>query len=79
MNRRLDRLGAAPDLRAHAHRPASAARLPQWYPHRTFGTSVTNEARQRMIYRAALGAYEWALRQDKIDNRRIPIEGHPQA
>lgn len=30
-----------------------------------------------MIYRAALGAYEWALRQDKIDNRRIPIEGTP--
>ena len=42
---------------------------------RFFGTSVTNEARQRMIYRAALGAYEWALRQDKIDNRRILLYG----
>jgi hypothetical protein len=42
---------------------------------RFFGTSVTNEARQRMIYRAALGAYEWALRQDKIDNRRILFHG----
>jgi hypothetical protein len=42
---------------------------------RFFGTSVTNEARQRMIYRAALGAYEWALRHDKIDNRRILFHG----
>lgn len=42
---------------------------------RFFGTSVTNEARQRMIYRAALGAYEWALRQEKIDNRRILFHG----
>ncbi len=42
---------------------------------RFFATSVTNEARQRMIYRAALGAYEWALKQDKIDNRRILFHG----
>lgn len=42
---------------------------------RFFSTSVTNEARQRMIYRAALGAYEWALRQDKIDRRRILFHG----
>jgi len=42
---------------------------------RFFATSVTNEARQRMIYRAALGAYEWALGQDKIDNRRILFHG----
>lgn len=42
---------------------------------RFFATAVTNEARQRMIYRAALGAYEWALRQDKIDNRRILFHG----
>ncbi len=42
---------------------------------RFFATAMTNEARQRMIYRAALGAYEWALRQDKIDNRRILFHG----
>ena len=42
---------------------------------RFFATNVTNEARQRMIYLAALGAYEWALRQDKIDNRRILFHG----
>lgn len=42
---------------------------------RFFATSVTNEARQRMIYRAALGAYEWALRQDRFDNRRILFHG----
>ncbi len=42
---------------------------------RFFATSVTNEARQRMIYRAALGAYEWALRQDKVDTRRILFHG----
>lgn len=42
---------------------------------RFFSTSVTNEARQRMIYRAALGAYAWALRQDRIDNRRILFHG----
>ncbi len=42
---------------------------------RFFATAVTNEARQRMIYRAALGAYEWALRQDRIDRRRILFHG----
>ncbi|MEY2617435.1 MAG: hypothetical protein RL522_437 [Pseudomonadota bacterium] len=42
---------------------------------RFFASAVTNEARQRMIYRAALGAYEWALRQDKIDTRRILFHG----
>jgi hypothetical protein len=42
---------------------------------RFFATAMTNESRQRMIYRAALGAYEWALRQDKIDNRRILFHG----
>lgn len=28
-----------------------------------------------MIYRVALGAYEWALRNDKIDSRRILFHG----
>lgn len=42
---------------------------------RFFATNVTNEARQRMIFLAALGAYEWALRQDRIDNRRILFHG----
>lgn len=40
-----------------------------------FASKVSNEARQRMLYATALGAYEWALRQDKIDNRRILFHG----
>jgi len=42
---------------------------------RFFATSVTLEAKQRMIYQAALGAYEWAIQQEKIDNSRIFFHG----
>lgn len=46
----------------------------QGYPF--WGSQATNESRQRMIYKATLGAYEWALTQsDKIDNRAIFLQG----
>lgn len=37
--------------------------------------SVTNEARQRMIYTTALAAYRWALQRNDIDTRRIYLFG----
>ena len=37
--------------------------------------SVTNEARQRMIYSTALAAYRWALTRTDIDNSRIYLFG----
>ncbi len=37
--------------------------------------SVSNEARQRMIYTTALAAYRWALQRTDIDTRRIYIFG----
>ncbi len=37
--------------------------------------SVTNEARQRMIYTTALAAYRWALQRTDIDTRRIYLFG----
>lgn len=37
--------------------------------------SVTNEARQRMIYTTALAAYRWAIQRTDIDNRRIYLFG----
>lgn len=40
-----------------------------------FLTGATNESRQRMIFKAALGAYEWALQQSRIDPSRIFIHG----
>lgn len=40
-----------------------------------WATRATNESRQRMIYKAALGAYRWALTQDKIDATRIYLHG----
>jgi dienelactone hydrolase len=46
----------------------------QGYPF--WGSQATNESRQRMIYKAAKGAYEWALTQsDKIDTRSIFLQG----
>lgn len=46
----------------------------QGYPF--WGSQATNESRQRMIYKAAKGAYEWALTQsDKIDTRSIYLQG----
>lgn len=35
----------------------------------------TNEARQRMIYKVTLGAYEWALKRTDIDNNQIYFHG----
>lgn len=41
-----------------------------------FVTGVTNESRQRMIYKAAFTAYKWAIKQDDIiDTSRIFING----
>lgn len=37
--------------------------------------SVTNEARQRMIYATALAAYRWATQRTDIDARRIYLFG----
>ena len=37
-----------------------------------FVSGVSNESRQRMIYKAAFTAYQWAIQQgDKIDTSRI--------
>ena len=32
---------------------------------------VSNESRQRLIYKATLGAYKWAITNNKIDSTRI--------
>ncbi len=36
---------------------------------------MTNGARQRMIYRATLGAYRWVLASDKVDTSRVFFQG----
>lgn len=36
---------------------------------------MSNGGRQRMIYKATLGAYQWALKSDKVDTSRIFIQG----
>lgn len=36
---------------------------------------VSNDARQRMIYKTALGAYHWAVKKDGIDNKNIYFYG----
>lgn len=40
-----------------------------------FLTGATNESRQRMIFKATWGAYEWAIRQSSIDTTRIFVHG----
>lgn len=45
----------------------------QGYPF--FGSQVTNDARQRMIYKASLGALQWAAKHQEIDSRRIFLQG----
>ena len=40
-----------------------------------FLLGVTNESRQRMIFKATLGAYQWAKNQPQIDASRIYING----
>jgi dienelactone hydrolase len=36
---------------------------------------MSNGGRQRMIYKATLGAYRWALKSDKVDATKIFIQG----
>jgi poly(3-hydroxybutyrate) depolymerase len=46
----------------------------QGYPF--WGSQATNESRQRMIYKAALGAYQWSLTQsEKVDTSSIYLQG----
>jgi hypothetical protein len=40
-----------------------------------WASAATNESRQRMIYKAALGAYEWAIQSNKVDTRQIFFHG----
>ena len=40
-----------------------------------WASKASNEARQRMIYKAALGAYAWALKNPEIDNSQIYFHG----
>ena len=40
-----------------------------------WGFSVTNEARQRMIYATAFAAYKWAIQRDEIDTKRVYLFG----
>ena len=42
---------------------------------RFWAFSVSNEARQRMIYSTALAAYRWALQREDIDTSRIYLFG----
>jgi dienelactone hydrolase len=36
---------------------------------------MRNSARQRMIYKATLGAHQWVLKNDKVDTRNIFVQG----
>lgn len=36
---------------------------------------MSNGGRQRMIYKATLGAYRWVLKSDKVDTRKIFFQG----
>lgn len=36
---------------------------------------MRNSARQRMIFKATLGAYQWVLKNEKLDTRKIFIQG----
>ena len=40
-----------------------------------FLTGVTNESRQRMIFKATLGAYRWASTRPEVDTTRLFIHG----
>jgi dienelactone hydrolase len=40
-----------------------------------FVLGVTNESRQRMIFKATLGAYEWARKLQNVDTTRMYING----
>ncbi len=36
---------------------------------------MRNSARQRMIYKATVGAYQWVLKNDKVDVNKILVQG----
>ncbi len=36
---------------------------------------MRNSARQRMIYKATLGAYQWVLKNDKVDSSKVFVQG----
>jgi dienelactone hydrolase len=36
---------------------------------------MNNAGRQRMIYKATLGAYQWALKSDKVDTSKVFFQG----
>lgn len=40
-----------------------------------FASQVTNDARQRMIFKAMMGAYHWARKHPDIDTHRIFLQG----
>jgi len=40
-----------------------------------WGNSASNDARQRMIYKVTLGAYEWAIKQKDINGSQIYFHG----
>jgi dienelactone hydrolase len=40
-----------------------------------FGSQVSNEARQKMILKTMLGAYQWASKHPDIDTHRIFLQG----
>lgn len=42
---------------------------------RFWGSQGSNEARQRMIYKVALGAYEWAIKRTDINTSQIYLHG----
>ncbi len=41
-----------------------------------FNTQMTNEARQRMIFKVTRGAFEWAVNQKSIDSKKIYFWGN---
>jgi dienelactone hydrolase len=36
---------------------------------------MSNGGRQRMIFKATLGAYQWAMKNEKVDTKKIFIQG----
>lgn len=42
---------------------------------RFWAEQVSNESRQRMNYKATWGAYEWALKEPRVDSSRIYLHG----
>ena len=42
---------------------------------RFWASQASNEARQRMLYKVTLGAYDWAIRRNDINNTQIYFHG----